>query len=131
MIFFFFQKKMNDFLLLLLLSIVYVSLDLVNFKLVANQLYASFYKDGVTNYYAAAVIYLLYPVAVVALTKASNTRDTLIKAVILGTTGYGLYHLTNMATMRTWPWDIALYDTLWGAGVTTVLAWIYAKMKNL
>lgn len=120
---------MNIVLLLVVLSTVYVSLDLLNFKWVANRLYASFYKDGVTNYYAAAVIYLLYPAAVVVLTKSSQTSDALAKAAVLGATGYGLYHLTNMATMRTWPWDVALYDTAWGVGVTMVLALVYATLK--
>lgn len=109
----------------ILLSVVYVSLDLANFKLLAPKLYGAFYTKGVTNYYAAALIYTLYPVAVMVLTKDFNLRRAVFKAAVLGATGYGLYHLTNMATMDKWPVDIALYDTAWGIVVTMIMASIY------
>ncbi len=121
---------MNWALVAVVLSVVYVSLDLVNFKLIARTFYASFYDKGVTNYYAAAAIYLLYPVAVMVLTRAPNIQTTLRNGAILGATGYGLYHMTNMATMDRWPLDIALYDTAWGVGVTMLLASVSFVLQN-
>jgi uncharacterized membrane protein len=121
---------MNWGLVAILLPVVYVSLDLLNFKVVARKLYASFYNKGVTNYYAAAAIYLLYPLAVVGLTSARDVRTAALKGATLGLTAYGMYHLTNMATMDKWPAGIALYDTLWGVLVTMTMATLVRWLKK-
>lgn len=112
--------------ILLLLPFLYVGLDWLNFKVLAPRFYSSFYKDGITDSRAATLIYVLYPWSVILLTRANAKKDMLIKAVVLGLTGYGLYHLTNMATLTRERWPIphglAIYDTLWGAVVTVILA---------
>lgn len=115
---------MNFLLVAVLLSGIYVSLDLLNFKVLAREFYTSFYTQGVTNYYAAGAIYLLYPMAVMYLTQAFTVRSAAWRGAVLGSTGYGLYHLTNMATMPRWPLGIAAYDTAWGVAVTALLAYL-------
>ncbi len=107
-----------------LLVVVYVSLDIVNFKVLAPGLYNSFYADGIVNYEAAALIYILYPLSIVYLTRAPDKADVIVKGFILGVTGYGLYHLTSAATLRNWSVPVAAYDTLWGGMVTAFLAWL-------
>jgi uncharacterized membrane protein len=121
------RKNMRIEILLLsslLLSALYAGLDALNFKVLAREFYTSFYQDGITNYWAAAAVYILYPLAVVYFTRSTTALETLTKAAILGLTGYGLYHLTNMATLRDWRLDIAAYDTAWGVGVTMILSYV-------
>lgn len=121
---------MNAILISVLLSCIYIALDLLNFKVLARKLYASFYTEGVTNFYAAATIYLLYPLVVMYLTKAATASSAVAKGAVLGATGYGLYHLTNMATMARWPVGIAAYDTAWGVLVTMLMAYLYHKWQQ-
>jgi uncharacterized membrane protein len=40
----------------------------------------------------------------------------------LGLFGYGVYDLTNQATLREWPFAVTLADLLWGSLLTAVAA---------
>jgi uncharacterized membrane protein len=100
----------------------YLALDGLNFGVLAKQLYASWYKDGFTNWKAAVPVYLLYPLCVRYLAQGD---DWIEKAAVLGTSVYGIYHLTNMATLPQWSVTVALYDTLWGGLVTAILATLW------
>lgn len=114
-----------------LLSTMYVVLDLLNFKVLAPSLYNSFYKDGIVDHTAAAAIYLLYPVAIVYFTMAAKTPDEVIRrGFVLGITTYGIYHLTNMATLRNWSGPVAAWDTFWGGVVTSVVAYIAFRFND-
>jgi len=75
----------------------------------------------------AAVFYLLYPVGVVAfavlpaLALKSWQRSSALGA-LLGLVAYGTYDLSNLATLNGWPWQLALVDMVWGAGLTAAAA---------
>ncbi|QCB47098.1 DUF2177 family protein [Hydrogenophaga sp. PAMC20947] len=69
----------------------------------------------------AALFYVLYPVGVLslALTPAvSGWTEALGRSALLGLVVYGVYDLTNMATLKTWSLKLALVDATWGAFVT-------------
>ena len=91
---------MHILFIALILSLVYAGLDDLNFKVLVPNFYSSFSKDGIVSYRVAAAIYVLYPLAILYLTLSPSLYETLKKAAALGLTGYGLYHLTNMATLR-------------------------------
>jgi uncharacterized membrane protein len=113
-----------------LLVVLYVSLDLVNFKFLAPGLYTSFYKNGIVDYTAAGIIYALYPLSVMYLTNAATSNDVVRRGFVLGVTVYGLYHLTSMATLLLdWSMPVAVWDTLWGGFVTAVIARAAFSMK--
>jgi uncharacterized membrane protein len=123
-------------LIYILLVVLYVSLDIINFKVLpfTKEAYAKFYKDAFTtpeNYAAAFFVYTLYPLSIMYLTKSATAKETLQKGVVLGLTGYGLYHLTNGATFSSWNWGLAAWDTVWGMGVTTFLSWVAYKSVNV
>ena len=75
----------------------------------------------------AAAFYLLYPVGVVAfavlpaLTRQSWQRSAALGA-LLGLIAYGTYDLSNLATLKGWPWQLTLVDMVWGAGLTAAAA---------
>lgn len=114
-----------------LVVLAFMFMDGVNFGLVARDLYASWYKDGFTNVRAALLVYLLYPWCVLYLTRGGDRQEVGRKAVVLGLAVYGIYHLTNMATMPQWSVAVAAYDTLWGGLVTVALAWLWHRLGNV
>ena len=118
---------------LALLSVIYVALDAVNFKVLAPNLYKSFYKEGIVDNRAAAAIYILYPLSIVFLTRAPTAMEAVHRGLVLGLTGYGLYHATNMATLKDWakmPTQVMAWDTVWGGIVTSLIAYVAFRLGN-
>ncbi len=109
--------------LLILLPVLYVSLDLFNFKVIAPSIYAAGYPDGIVRLLPALAVWTAYPFIVRYLTRYDRTAaDRAATGAVLGVSTYGIYHLTNAATIRDWKMLVALYDTAWGTFVTVILA---------
>ena len=71
----------------------------------------------------AAIFYFLYPLGVlfVALTPpAQGWTEALGRSALLGLVAYGVYDLTNMATLKSWPLKLALTDIAWGTFITAM-----------
>jgi len=71
--------------------------------------------------------YLLYAVGVfVFVVRPALAAESLAMAgaygVLFGLVGYGVYDLTNQATLKTWPLSLTLVDMSWGALLTGVAA---------
>ena len=65
----------------------------------------------------ALLFYLLYPLAIVglALSPVPATRQVaVLRSAALGLTAYGVYDLTNLATLRGWSVPLTLVDMAWG-----------------
>lgn len=65
----------------------------------------------------ALVFYFGYPAALVALAlypAGQPFAQQVARAALVGLVAYGVYDLTNMATLRQWPLKLALVDTAWG-----------------
>jgi uncharacterized membrane protein len=54
---------------------------------------------------------------------------SLYEAFLLGILTYGIYDLTNMATLKNWSPMFALMDTLWGGILFTLSVWIYRQIN--
>ncbi len=71
----------------------------------------------------AAVFYLLYPVGLVVfavrpgLEKQSWMHCATLGA-FFGLLAYGTYDLSNLATLKGWPWQLTLVDMVWGAALS-------------
>jgi uncharacterized membrane protein len=79
------------------------------------------------NWLPAALFYLLYPAGllVFAVRPALRERDWRTAArlgALLGLVAYGTYDLSNMATLRGWPWQMTLVDMAWGTLLSAVAA---------
>jgi uncharacterized membrane protein len=75
------------------------------------------------NIVPAAIFYFLYPLGVlfVALTPpAQGWGEALGRSALLGLVAYGVYDMTNMATLKAWPLKLALTDMAWGTFITAV-----------
>lgn len=84
----------------------------------------------------ALLFYLLYPMAIVglALTPVPATRRVaVLRSAALGLTAYGVYDLSNLATLRGWSVSLALVDMAWGTlatGVAGALAYRWGLAKR-
>ena len=129
-------------------AVVMLALDVVWLGFIAK----SFYRDGIghlmadpPNLAAGGVFYLLYPLGVllfavaptawsgglVAPTDVPWSRAVLAGA-LFGFFAYATYDLSNLATLRAWPWRLALVDIAWGTALTAAAAaagrWALGRM---
>ena len=79
------------------------------------------------NWTAAGIFYLGYVIGVVIFAVSPALRESSFgKALVLGTLFgafcYATYDLTNLATIKNWPWFITVIDIVWGATVTMIAA---------
>ncbi len=71
----------------------------------------------------AVVFYVGYPAGVVALALSplpDSLGSAVAKSALLGLVVYGVYDMTNMATLRRWSWQLAATDMAWGTLVTAL-----------
>jgi uncharacterized membrane protein len=71
----------------------------------------------------AAAFYLGYPAGLVALALQplpASLGEAVARSALLGLVVYGVYDMTNMATLRHWSLKLALADMAWGTVVAAV-----------
>ncbi|WP_035776740.1 DUF2177 family protein [Arthrobacter sp. H5] len=83
----------------------------------------------------AAVFYLGYAATAYwlavkpALEKASG-RAAAVSGAVVGFAAYGTYGFTNAATLRDWPVEMLVIDTIWGTaltGTTCLIAYLVVR----
>ena len=79
----------------------------------------------------ALLFYVGYPAALVALALFPTGQPLgvqIARAALVGLMAYGVYDLTNLATLRHWPLKLALVDMAWGTFASTAAgagaAWV-------
>ena len=104
----------------------FLALDAVWLGVVARGFYrrqlGSLLSDQ-PNWWAAVSFYLLFVAgllvfAIVPGLQAGSLRKVLLLGAFFGLVTYATYDLTNMATVKNWPWLVTIVDMAWG----TVLA---------
>nr|WP_315489101.1 DUF2177 family protein [uncultured Rhodoferax sp.] len=111
-------------------SVVMVALDMLWLGLIAKPLYQQGIGHLMTdtpNVPVAVLFYLLYALGVVIFAVSPQTggadwTKTITMASLFGFFAYATYDLTNLATLRDWPWSLALIDILWGTFVSAMAA---------
>jgi len=56
--------------------------------------------------------------------------DVAVDGALMGVTLYGLYNLTNFATIDKWGIDLVFWDTLWGGILVSIVSTIIYFMKQ-
>lgn len=74
----------------------------------------------------AAGFYLVYVVGIIALAVIPGLREgsvlaALWRGALFGFLAYATYDLTNLATIRDWPWQISVIDMVWGTVLNTAV----------
>lgn len=70
----------------------------------------------------ALLFYLSYPAALIVLALLPAGQPPMLqvaRAALVGLVAYGVYDLTNRATLRHWPLKLALVDVAWGTFAST------------
>jgi uncharacterized membrane protein len=75
----------------------------------------------------AAAFYLLFVIGVVALAVVPGLREgsvlgALWRGALFGLLAYATYDLTNLSTIRDWPWQISVIDLIWGTALNSGVA---------
>lgn len=81
---------------------------------------------------AAALVYPLLAAGVVVfvLGRARSPIEALALGAVLGVVIYGVYDMTNLATLRDYPVVLAVVDIAWGAAICGGTAWITATLTR-
>lgn len=75
----------------------------------------------------AAAFYLAYVVGIVALAVVPGLREgavvaALWRGALFGLLAYATYDLTNLSTIRDWPWQVSVIDMAWGTTLNSAVA---------
>jgi uncharacterized membrane protein len=109
---------------------VMVAIDLLWIGWLARPLYV----QGIGHLMAPApkigvalLFYLVYAGGIVVFAVAPQAGTAGVgrvaaMAALFGFVAYATYDLTNLATLRDWPWRLALIDMAWGSGISAVSA---------
>jgi uncharacterized membrane protein len=111
-------------------TLVFFAIDFVWLSTATSRIYAPYLGDLLSpkpNLPVAAVFYLFYVVGILALAVVPGLREGAIvgalwRGALFGLLAYATYDLTNLATIRDWPWQVSVIDMVWGTTLNTVVA---------
>lgn len=129
---------MKILLVFIITMVIFAAIDLIWLGYLAKNLYEQkigFVMADKINWIAALIFYIMYIGGILYFVifpslETGEWQTALLKGAILGVLCYGTYDLTNMATLKNWPYEIVIIDILWGAfltGLTSTLSYIIAQ----
>ncbi len=109
---------------------VFFAIDFVWLSLATSRIYQPYLGELLAekpNLPVAAVFCLFYVVGIVALAVVPGLKEgalagALWRGALFGALAYATYDLTNLATIRDWPWQVSVIDIVWGTSLNTVVA---------
>lgn len=72
-------------------------------------------------------LFLIFSIQYFIIFKKGNILD----AFVLGISIYGVFELTNYATINKWPLHLVLIDTLWGGILFSLTTFIYFNVAKI
>lgn len=123
---------MQTITLYLITAATFLALDAVMLTRVMRPLFEGHIGDLMLDsprLGPAAVFYVFYVAGVLIFVSLPALRESaptqaLLMGALLGAMAYGTYEVTNFAVLKDWHWQMVLVDTLWGALLTGVSAWL-------
>lgn len=110
----------------------FFAIDMVWLVLVARGFYQKhlgfLLKDN-PNWPAAIVFYLLFVFGllvfvIVPSLDAGSMKKVLVLGCLYGVITYATYDLTNLATVKNWPWIVTVVDMIWGGVLATSVSYL-------
>jgi uncharacterized membrane protein len=137
--------KLNEYTKYVIVGVVILILDFIwigsNLSMYSNAVKAVQKSSMVVNYYYAFLAYVLVlfsslyiaiPFTRLHLEKNDDIVQKLWKSFLYGgTVGlaiYGIYNTTCLAIYKDYSATVALYDTIWGTTLNTVVVFIYTLL---
>jgi len=122
--------------------IVFLAIDAIWLGIIAKNMYSD--KIGHLmaenpNLVAAGVFYLLFVATLLVFVvipgyEAQSLTKTIILGALFGMITYATYDLTNLATLKDWPFSTTVIDIIWGASLattTSVAGYYIANFLNI
>lgn len=129
---------MKTLYVFLILIVILGVLDFIWLGVVAKKFYVREFEDMLKNpfnIYSAIVVYLLLALGIFIFVLNNNFVKTPLSALVVGAVFgvivYGVYDLTNYATIQNYSLKVVFVDMLWGgciAGVSAFLTKYFAGM---
>lgn len=109
---------------------IFLAIDGFWLAVIAKNFYGKhlgFFMAPKPNWLSAGIFYLGYVIGILIFAVNPALRESSLgKAVLLGALFgmfcYATYDLTNLATIKNWPWFITVIDIIWGSFVTALVA---------
>jgi uncharacterized membrane protein len=107
--------------------IIFLALDLLWLGFLARKVYRNylgFLMAENVKWWAAILFYTLYVLVLnyFVITQFISLSDVALNGALFGFITYVTYDLTNLATVKNWPWQITLIDIIWGSVLTTIVS---------
>ena len=112
--------------------LAFFAIDMVWLVLVARGFYQKhlgYLLRTDPNWTAAIVFYLLFVAGllvfvVVPSLQAGSAKKVLILGALFGLITYATNDLTNLATVKNWPWVVTVVDLAWGGILATSVSYL-------
>ena len=112
------------------ITIVFFAIDLIWLGLVAKGVYRKYLEPLLLdefNWGAALVFYFIFLLglmifAVLPSVDKGSVMHAIIMGGLFGFFCYATYDLTNLATLKGWPWQIVIVDMIWGTVLSATVA---------
>lgn len=106
----------------------FLAIDALWLGVVARKFYQEQLGDLMLpspNFAVAAVFYLFFPAAIVALAfrpglEVGSLWTAAGFGAVLGLAAYGTYDMTNLSTLKNWPASLSIVDMIWGTVLTAI-----------
>lgn len=119
----------------LLTLVVFLGIDFIWLGIIAKNFYDKHLRafERAINWPAIILVYLLIPLGIVlfVLPRADgNTKMAFLWGAIYGLIVYGVYALTNLATLKNWSLTMVIADMLWGMFLCGFTSFVVAHFLN-
>ena len=112
--------------------LAFFAMDMVWLGLVARAFYQKhlgYLLRTNPNWTAAVVFYLLFILGLLVFVivpglPTGSTKKVLMLGALFGLITYATYDLTNLATVKDWPWIVTVVDMLWGGVLATSVSYL-------
>ena len=117
--------------------VVFLAIDFTWLGLIAKKMYDAWMSgfDRTIRWIPAMGVYLLLVLGIVLLIvpqSKGNPLSAFIFGGVFGLVSYGVYDLTNLATLTAWSPTMAIVDLAWGAvlcgTVSAVSTYLFSKL---
>jgi uncharacterized membrane protein len=110
--------------------VVFFAIDFVWLSTATSRIYKPYLGDLLADQPklgVAAGFYLLYVVGILALAVIPGLQEgsvvgALWRGALFGFLAYATYDLTNLSTIRDWPWQVSVIDMIWGTALNSAVA---------
>jgi uncharacterized membrane protein len=110
--------------------VVFFAIDFVWLSTATSRIYKPYLGDLLADQPklgVAAGFYLLYVVGILALAVIPGLQEgsvvgALWRGALFGFLAYATYDLTNLSTIRDWPWQVSVIDMIGGTALNSAVA---------